>query len=235
MDELAQAAIAPIERGMVVGLGTGRAASRCIRALAERAQSEQLDLTCVATSKAAEQLATELGLKVIDFANVSRVDYLFDGADEVAPDGGMIKGGGGAMTRERLVASAVVQDDDRPTRIYCIDHTKLSPSLGTRFKLPIEILPMARGIVTATLADLGLPTELRKAKDGPGPFITDNSNLILDASLDLAALEEDDEMDVQTLAGVLDSLPGVIDHGLFLDEADLILIETPSGIQRLEP
>lgn len=235
MDELAHAAIAPIERAMVIGLGTGRAASRCIRALAERARSEELDLTCVATSTASAQLASELGLTVVDFADIARVDYLFDGADEVAPDGSMIKGGGGAMTRERLVASAVVQDDDRPTRIYCIDHSKLSPALGTRFKLPIEILPMARGIVTATLADLGLPTELRNATDQSGPFITDNGNLILDASLNLATLEEDDEMDVQTLAGVLDSLPGVVDHGLFLDEADLILIETPTGIQRLEP
>ncbi|MFG0252949.1 MAG: ribose-5-phosphate isomerase A, partial [Phycisphaerales bacterium JB038] len=114
-DPLAKAAIAEIESGMMVGLGTGRAASRCIRALAARG----LDVKCVATSVRSAELAASLGLRVEPFEGVRHVDFLFDGADEVDPNLAMIKGAGGAMTREKMVARAAKR------RVYVVDASKL--------------------------------------------------------------------------------------------------------------
>src|SRR5690606_26698235 len=105
-DTLARLAVEPITDGMLVGLGTGRAATRGIHALAQRVNEGGLRVRCVATSESSEALARELGLQVLPFSEVERVDYLFDGADEVAPDLSMLKGRGGAMTREKLVAQA---------------------------------------------------------------------------------------------------------------------------------
>lgn len=234
MDELASAAVAPIRSGMVVGLGTGRAAARGVRALAARRSAEALDLQCVATSDSTAELARGLGLTVVPLDGVAEIDYLFDGADEVDPALRMIKGGGGAMTRERIAAAAA-----RST-VFMLDASKLSTRLGDRRLLPVEVLPVAWASARQRLAQLGLVPTLRIAgEDHPAePFITDNGGVILDCVLPAGVVDgphgragSGDGLD--SLAARLDAMPGVVDHGLFLREARAVLIEHPDG--RIEP
>lgn len=224
-DALAQEAVAPVTAGMVVGLGTGRAAARAIHALARRRVREGLEVTCVATSLASEQLARELGLAVVDLNDAHRPEYLFDGADEVDPHLNMIKGGGAAHTRERIVAQATMAAGGR--RVYLVGAEKLSPRLGTRARLPVEVLPMALQSVGDTLGALGLDPEQRTGADGE-PVVTDNQALILDIALPPARATTDDALN--EVAGLLDCLAGVVDHGLFLDECSELLIEREAGV-----
>jgi ribose 5-phosphate isomerase A len=226
-DQLAIMALAPVRSGMTVGLGTGRAAARGIRTLAHRARAEGLRLTCVSTSLASAQLATELGLRVVELPEVDRVDLLFDGADEVDPDLHMLKGGGGAMTREKIVAEFCLASGGRT--VYLIDESKLSPRLGTLRRLPIEVIRMAVGGVRRALERRGLEPQTRVAADG-SPVLTDQRNLILDATLPPAVVVEGEGL--AGLSDWLDRLTGVVDHGLFLSQAQELLIERPSGIER---
>ncbi|MBL8762658.1 MAG: ribose-5-phosphate isomerase RpiA [Phycisphaerae bacterium] len=220
-DALAALAIEPIRSGMVVGLGTGRAAQRAVRALAARVRAEAMRIRCVSTSEATTRLAASLGLMIEDFSGIERVEYLFDGADEVDPCLRMIKGGGGAMTRERIVAHASV------ARVNLVDEGKMVPRLGVRCPLPVEVLPMAFASVRSRLLAWGFAAEPRAARDGSaadaaGRFLTDNGNLILDARLP--------ETDIEALAARLDETAGVVDHGLFLHEAQAVLVESAAGV-----
>lgn len=220
-DPLAELAVAPITAGMVVGLGTGRAASRGVRALAERVRREGLRVRGVATSRATEELGRSLGLEVIELGAASRVDYLFDGADEVDPELAMIKGGGGAMTRERLVAHVCRASSGRC--VYLIDASKLSPRLGSARMLPVEVLPMSAGYVRSTLEQMGMPGQIR---GGDTPAVTDNGGWIIDVHLPAHGAERPR---LGQIADRIKGLSGVIDHGLFLIEADELLIEHPDG------
>jgi ribose 5-phosphate isomerase A len=210
-DPLAEAAVAPVARGMVVGLGTGRAAARAIGALAGKARRESMYLRCVATSEASARLARSLGLEVIVAAGVTRIDYLFDGADEVDRVLRMIKGRGGAMTREKILARAAVR------RVYLVQREKVVEHLGTSAPLPIEILPFGRAATIAALEELGLRGPVRRSADG-GEYATDNGNPVVDAALPRGC-------DVESLRGAIDDLPGVVGHGLFLGEADEVIVE----------
>ena len=214
-DALAVAAVAGIRGGMMVGLGTGRAATRGIRALAERAKADRLDLRCVATSKASADLATQLGLRVEAMEGVESVDYLFDGADEVDPQLRMIKGRGGAMTREKIVAQASRH------RVYLVQTDKLVQRLGEKAPLPIEVLQFGLASTRRALAALGLNGVLRLGENG-SVYQTDNGNPVLDAPLPVSLTPE-------RVAAALAGLSGVVGHGLFLDEADVVLSEDPQG------
>lgn len=211
-DPLADAAIAPITPAMVVGLGTGRAASRGILALADRARRERLALRCVATSRESAALARAHGLEVVELATVERIDYLFDGADEVDPQLGMLKGGHGAVVGERLAAHAAGRC------VYLVQREKLVSRLGLTRPVPVVILPRALGVVTAALRELGLAGAARRATGGE-LFRADDDHLVIDVPMGDRAAEQ--------LAQQLDRLPGVIEHGLFLDECDELLIESP--------
>lgn len=225
-DPLAAQAVEGVRAGMLVGLGTGRAAARGVRALAQRVQREGLSVTCVSTSLATAELAASLGLRVVDFGAVERVDYLFDGADELDPQLNMLKGGGGAMTRERIVAAAAA------IRVNILDHPKLVARLGQRMPLPVEIIPLGLTSVRAKLRALGLDGPVRPAKDGSGPLVSDNGNAIVDLALPAAG---PGWANVTELAFILDAMPGVVDHGLFLDEAQIVLIENEGGkVERRE-
>ncbi|MFI4894017.1 MAG: ribose-5-phosphate isomerase RpiA [Phycisphaerales bacterium JB058] len=218
-DHLAEATVAPIQSGMLVGLGTGRTARRGVRALAERIRAEDLKVDCVASSEATEQLARELELRVVDFALVEEVDYLFDGADEVDSKLRMLKGSGGAMTRERIVAWASKR------RVYMVDGHKMVENLGTNATLPVAVMAYGLASTRASLRSVGLNGVCRRTMDGD-MFITDNGNLILDVPLTPDhCLEE--------LAAHLNDIPGVIDHGLFLGEADEVLVDRGGKIDRL--
>lgn len=217
-DALAEAAVADIRSGMIVGLGTGRTASRAVRALADRVHHEGLDIQCVPTSHVTETLARALQLKIADFALLERVDYLFDGADEVDPQLRMLKGAGGAMVRERMVARVA----DR--RVYIIDESKLVDRLGQRTTLAIAVLAFGLASVRARLRDLGLHGVVRRTLDGH-LFLTDNGSLVIDTTLP--------ECDIPQLVADLNDTAGVVDHGIFLDEADEVIVETPRGLERL--
>ncbi len=203
---------------MIVGLGTGRTASRAIAALAERVKEENLDIQCVPTSHATETVARFHGLRLADFAMLERVDYLFDGADEVDPQLRMIKGAGGAMTRERVVAHAAAR------RVYIVDESKLVDRLGQRTTLGVCVMAFGLSATRARLRDLALNGVVRRTLDGQ-LFLTDNGNLIIDVKLD--------DRDLEELSCAINDIAGVVDHGLFLTEADEVLVETARGIERM--
>jgi ribose 5-phosphate isomerase A len=218
-DALALAAVAPIAQNMVVGLGTGRAASRAIRALADRVSCEGLRLRCVSTSEATSELARQLELPMTDLSQVEMIDYLFDGADEVDPLLRMLKGRGAAMTREKVLAHCARQ------RVYLIGHEKSVARLGQRCPLPVEVLPLARPAIERVLGRIGFPAELRCDAQGK-PVNTDNGGQILDVTLPDPL---PDALDLPSVDRLLNNTPGVIGHGLFLTEADRVIIETADG------
>ncbi len=219
IDVLAVAAVADIVSGMTVGLGTGRTAKRGIRALADRVRNDALDIRCVSTSEGSEALARELDLRLEDFAVIENVDYLFDGADEVDRELRVLKGSGGAMTRERLIAWTAERV------VYMVDDNKLVGRLGENNTLAIAVMAFGLASIRAKLRSLGLCGVCRRTINGD-LFITDNGNLILDVGL------ADDE-NLERLHEELKHIPGVIDHGLFLTEADEILVGRGDTVERL--
>ncbi len=181
-----------VEDGMKVGLGTGSTVHWTIVALGER----QLDIECVATSKATEELARTLGLKLRHPDEAGRLDVGIDGADEVDPWFNLTKGGGGALTREKVIAEMC------DTWIVVVDESKLVTRLGP-FGTPVEVLTFAPAIVAARLGDIGAHEVRRR------DTLSDNGNLLMDASFG----EIDDPA---TLAARLAAIPGLVEHGLFL-------------------
>jgi ribose 5-phosphate isomerase A len=193
---------------MIVGLGSGDTASRAIRMLGGRA------IVGVATSEKSAALARSVGIEVREPGAVTAIDLTIDGADEIDPQLRLVKGGGGAHTREKLVARASKQ------MIVVADEQKRVARLGEHMRLPVEILPFAHAWTLARLDALGLPPIVRAG------FVTDNGNLIADCALGPVA-------DLAALAAALKALPGVVEHGLFLDEATIAYVGRADGIDRL--
>lgn len=214
--------VSQVANGMIVGLGAGLTAARGIHALAQRVNDEHLDISCVAASERAEDLARSLGLKIIDFAMLEEVDILIDGADEVDRSMVVIKGSRGAMTRERILCWAAKHT------IFMVSHTKISETqVGTNSTLPIAIMAYGVASTRKALRHIGINGVIRQDSNGR-LFLTDNGNLVLDVTLQ-------GHEDLVELAMQLNDIPGVIDHGLFIDEADTILIEHEDGsIERLD-
>ncbi|WP_304175762.1 ribose-5-phosphate isomerase RpiA [Phenylobacterium aquaticum] len=216
-----EAAADLVMSGMTVGLGTGSTAAWFVKALAAR----KLDVVGVPTSVATAELATSLGMIVKALDEVTAIDLTVDGADEIGPALALIKGGGAALLREKLVWEASKRC------VVIADAAKRVPTLG-RFPLPIEVVAfghkttMARICDALSECDLGVAPRLRM-KDG-APVKTDGGNLIYDASC--GRIEEP-----AALAAALKSVTGVVDHGLFLDLADMALVGTPDGVVTLEP
>jgi len=199
-----------------VGLGSGRAAEAFVRALAVEA-GKGLRVRSVPTSRATAALATSLDLTVMELPE-EPLDLTVDGADEVDPRLDLIKGYGGALTRERIVAAA------SRCQVILVTSEKLVPRLGTRGRLPVEIVPFARPLCDRRLTALGCRPRLREA--GGGPFVTDNGNWILDCGI--AA---------QDAAAALDReirrIPGVVDTGFFLGTADRVLVAEAETVRVL--
>lgn len=204
---------------MLVGLGTGRTARRGVVALAERLRNEGLKVDCVASSEATERLARELELRIVDFALVEEVDYLFDGADEIDAQLRMLKGSGGAMTRERIIAWASKR------RVYMVDGHKVVDALGTNATLPVAVMAFGLASTRASLRAAGLNGVCRRTMEGD-LFVTDNGNLILDVPLT-------PDHHLEELAAHLNDIPGVVDHGLFLGEADEVLVDRGGKIEKM--
>lgn len=208
--EVAKAALAQVEAGMVLGVGTGSTVNALIDQLA--ASGIQLG-GAVSSSQATTKRLQEAGIEVLDLNHTGDLALYIDGADEVDPNRRLIKGGGGALTREKIVASA-------SRRFICIvDESKCVKVLG-EFPLPVEVLPMARALVARRLVALGGTPELR---DG---FTTDQGNVILDVrGLDLV-----DPVKMET---AINQIPGVVTCGLFAQRgADEVLVATEGGIER---
>jgi ribose 5-phosphate isomerase A len=214
-----EAAAALVEAGMTVGLGTGSTAAWFVKALAAR----KLDIVAVSTSLATAELAASLGIRLKELGEA--IDLTVDGADEIGPALSLIKGGGAALLREKLVWEASRRC------VVIADAAKRVPLLG-KFPLPIEVVAfghettMLRICDALTECDLGVAPRLR-VKDG-APVRTDGGNVIYDASC--GRIEEP-----ALLAAALKSVTGVVDHGLFLDLADLALVGTDGGVVSVEP
>lgn len=221
-DRLAVAALDEIEAGMMVGFGAGRTASRVIQALGDRVGEDQFPVRVVAASEATEALCREVGLEVVDFATVEELDLLIDGADEIDRQMRMLKGTRGAVARERTIAWASAR------RIYMVGAEKVSDYLGQNSTLTIAVMPFGLASTRASVRRLGLNGVMRRGLAGE-LYVTDNANLILEVSIP-------EGLDLEELAGELNRIPGVVEHGLFLNEADAILIEHGSGeIETLSP
>ncbi|HXC97147.1 MAG TPA: ribose-5-phosphate isomerase RpiA [Edaphobacter sp.] len=217
---VAKRAVEFVKDGMAVGLGTGTTATMFIRELAVRVK-QGLKIRCVASSDASHDLGLSLGMKVTTLDELPELDLYVDGADEVGPDLALIKGGGGALLREKIVASAADEF------LVVVDSTKLVKRLG-KFPLPVEVVKMALPIVEPKLAVLELNPMLRKAKNGDGTFLTDENNYILDCAC--GSIE-----DPEVLAAEIRGIVGVVEHGLFLGMATLALVAGEDGVTEHRP
>jgi ribose 5-phosphate isomerase A len=198
-----------VEPGQIVGLGSGSTAAIMVEMLALRVRAG-LDIRGVATSAPTRLLAEAGGIPLLALAQVTRLDLTIDGADEVDPDLQLIKGGGGALLHEKIVAFG----SDR--LIIIVDSSKLVARLG-RFALPVEVVPSAWRLLALKLGALGCTPALRLQQGGSDPFVTDEGNHILDCACGGIA-------DPRRLARALADLPGVVEHGLFVDMADLVIV-----------
>lgn len=202
-------ALSAVRPGQVIGLGSGRAAERFVRALAARVAAG-LAVRGVATSEATAELARALRIPLVTLDDVAQVDVAVDGADEVDPAGGLIKGYGGALLREKVVATSAARV------VILVGAEKCVPRLGTRGRLPLEVLPFAWASVRRRLEALGVPGAPR-LRDGR-PQRSDNGNLLVDGAIgplsDAAGLER-----------ALRAIPGLLETGLFLDLRATIVVE----------
>ncbi|WP_062222345.1 ribose-5-phosphate isomerase RpiA [Aureimonas sp. D3] len=220
-DEVARAALAHVEPGMRLGIGTGSTAEAFIRALAVRV-SEGLRIVGVPTSERSAKLCGELGIPLATLEDLPELDLTIDGADEVDARLRLIKGGGGALLREKIVAAASAR------MLVIADASKKVEHLGA-FPLPIEVNGF--GVLATTLAIekagamLGLSGSIRLRMVGDKPFITDGGHLIIDASFGLIP-------DPEALSAALHAIPGVVEHGLFLGLASSVLLAGPDGVER---
>ncbi len=209
-DRAAAAAVGEVTRGMVVGLGSGDTASRAIIALGRA----QLGIIAVASSEKSAALGRQVGLDVRAPDEVDAIDLTIDGADEIDAQLRLIKGAGGALTREKMLARASRR------LVIVADDAKRVTRLGQRMPLPVEILAFASRWTLARLTALGLVPKVRAG------FFSDNGGVIADCALG-------PDVDPVALTRSLDALPGVIEHGLFLDEAAVVYLGNSSGVERL--
>ena len=212
----AQKSLEFVQDGMVVGLGSGTTATHFIKLLGERVK-QGLKVRGIASSKASEELARSLSIPITDFHACLEIDVAIDGADEVTHRLELIKGGGGALLREKIVASASKRF------IIVADARKLVDRLG-KFPLPVEVIPMASPLVARKLQALGLTPKVRMAAGSE--FITDEGNLILDC-------EGPQIEDPYRLAASIRQIVGVVEHGLFLDMAERALIAGDADVMEV--
>src|SRR5690348_7341635 len=211
LDALGRFALRFVKPGYSVGLGTGRAASAFIRALGESG----IKVRGVPTSRASAELAHQYGIELTTLGDAKRLDVDLDGADEVDPRLNLIKGYGGAMVREKVVAAASKRF------IVLVGPEKLVARLGARKRLPVEVVPFARDFVANRVRTLGLKAQVRTLESG-GEFITDNGNLVLD--LTVAEIRNPERLERDLLA-----IPGVVGTGLFVKMASMIVVAGEDG------
>ncbi|MBF9031413.1 ribose-5-phosphate isomerase RpiA [Rhodobacterales bacterium HKCCE3408] len=220
----ARRAVEYVEDGMRVGLGTGSTAVFMVRALGQMVREEGLRITATATSTATADLAREVGIDLQPLEKLGRLDLTIDGADEIDGKMNLIKGGGGALLMEKIVATA------SDMMVVIADQSKAVDQLG-RFPLPVEVVPFgwtsSQALIEDVLSGLGIEGVDIVLRPGTGgPFMTDQGNYILDLHLKRIAAP-------RQLALVLNQIPGVVENGLFLDMCDVAILGRPDGTVEL--
>jgi ribose 5-phosphate isomerase A len=198
----AEAAVKLVKDGQVLGIGSGSTVEHFIRLLGERIRKEELEVYGVPSSFQSYFLALDSGIRIVGLDEFDVLDLAVDGADEVDSDLNLIKGGGGAFTREKIVDSAAKEF------VVIVDWSKKVNRLGEKFPVPVEVLPFAYGYVCRRLRKLGGEPILRKAKLKLGPVISDNGNFIVDVKFSRIK-------DVKNLERDINNIPGVVDNGIF--------------------
>jgi len=214
----AEASLRYIQDGQVVGLGTGSTATFAIRALGERVRSG-LKIRGIPTSVRSRDLANELSIPLTSFEDVQQIDVTIDGADEFDPQLNLIKGGGGALLREKIVASASKK------LVIVTDSSKEVSVLG-KFPLPVEVIGFAQALIAREIADLGATATLRKDASGK-VFVTDEGHHILDCRFGQIP-------DPAALARRLSDMPGIVEHGLFVGMASVVVMAKGSQVVELQ-
>lgn len=212
--QAAHRALELVKPGMTVGLGSGSTATLWIQLLGEQVRDHGLKIKAIASSDDSEHLGRSFGIPIMTFEDCPRLDLTVDGADEIAPGLALIKGGGGKLLREKIVASATERF------VIIADDSKIVNKLG-KTALPVEVIHMAAPLVRASLEQLGFSVALRLSANG-APYTTDEGNLLFDCS----GKEIDDP---HALAAKLDATVGIVEHGLFLNLASLAIIATGEG------
>ena len=224
-DELKQKAalkaVEYVKSGMVVGLGTGSTTEFALERIAERLKSGDLThIVGIPSSTRTVKKAQGLGIALVDFDDHQQIDVTIDGADEVDPELNLIKGGGGALLREKVLAQASRRN------VIIVDESKLVPKLGTKWALPIEVIPFACRTEEKYLSSLGGGVTLRTT-DAGSPYRTDQNNFILDAKFDKIA-------DPYYLAAQLNERAGIVEHGLFLRLASDVIVAGEGEIKHIK-
>lgn len=210
--QVGKAAAARVQSNSVVGLGTGSTTAYAIQYIGDRLQSGDLkNIRGIPTSFQAEVLAKKYGIPLTTLDAIDRMDIAIDGADEVDPNLNLIKGGGAAHTREKVVDSLADQF------VVVVDSGKLVDKLGSSFLLPVEVLPMAMNPVMRKIEQLGGKPELRMGVKKAGPVITDQGNMVIDVKFESIP-------DPAELEKTLNNIPGVLENGLFVGIADVVLV-----------
>ena len=210
--EVGRAAAARVKSDSVVGLGSGSTAAYAIEYIGDRlAKGEIKNVVGVPTSFQSEVLAKKFNIPLVTLDAIDHIDVAIDGADEVDPDKNLIKGGGAAHTREKVVDALAKEF------IVVVDEGKLVDKLGSTFLLPVEVIPMAVAPVMRSLEKLGGKPELRMGVKKAGPVVTDQGNLVIDVKFD--HIKNPAEMEKE-----INNLPGVLENGIFVGVADLIMV-----------
>jgi len=218
-EAVGRAAAKLVRDGDIVGLGSGSTAYFAVVALGERVKAG-LKIVGIPTSVQTAGLARQLGIPLTTLDEHPEIDITIDGADEVDPQLRLIKGGGGALLREKVIAAASKK------MVVVVDSSKVVPVLG-KFPLPVEVISFARTVVEKKIVSLGASPKLRAKPDG-SPFITDNSNQILDCSFGKIT-------DPAALALILSDTPGIVEHGLFIGLASIALVGHGDRVEELRP
>ena len=214
-------AVEYVESGMVVGLGFSSTAIHALRLIGELIRRGELEgIQAIPTADLIADEARRAGIPLTSLEKHPQIDVTIDGADEVDPEMNLIKGGGGALLREKIVAQASTLN------IIVVDEQKLSPVLGTNFDLPVEIIPFGRRPLEEYLRSIGAEPQLRTKADGKS-FVTDSGNYILDCHFGTID-------DPHALSAELKSRAGIVEHGLFLDLASEVILAAGDGIRSLK-
>ena len=216
----AREAVKYVEDGMVVGLGSGSTASMAIKLIGQKIKTEGIEVTGIPTSSASDLLARAVGIRMGDLDDHREIDITIDGADEVDPRLNLVKGLGGALVWEKIVAAST------RVEMIVVDDSKVVEYLCQKVPLPVEVVRFARETTARRLASLGCVPKLRITENGE-PYVTDNGNNIIDCRF----VRIDDPKSMESR---INSVPGVVDNGLFVGVASKVIISNQDGIRILE-
>lgn len=210
-----------VKDGMVVGLGTGSTADYFIAELARRRIKESLRVTCVASSVVSMLKAQRLGLQLIAIEHLTQLDLYVDGADEVSPELTLLKGQGGDLVKEKILARACDQF------IVLVDKSKMVDHIGANFLIPVEVMPFAWQLVKQSLKEYGAHGALRQNSNGSGLAVTSYGSLVLDMAFD-------PRLDCVEIDAILNATPGVVEHGIFHGLASLVFMADKGIVREVE-